>query len=96
MKVWPGHSYPPGVFLNGKTIPNPNPRGEPVTDDDFYLIFNGHHEPLEFTLPGGEWGETWVKEIDTRSARVEKPETYRAGDRLEAEARSLVVLRRET
>ena len=85
-----------GVFLNGKTIPNPNPRGEPVTDDDFYLIFNGHHEPLEFTLPGAEWGETWVKEIDTRAARVEKPETYRAGDRLEAEARSLVVLRRET
>jgi pullulanase/glycogen debranching enzyme len=28
-----------GVFLNGKTIPNPNPKGEPVEDDNFYIIF---------------------------------------------------------
>ncbi len=40
-----------GVFLNGRAIPSPNERGEPIVDDSFYLMFNAHHEPLEFTLP---------------------------------------------
>ncbi|MCA1785687.1 MAG: glycogen debranching protein GlgX, partial [Desulfobacteraceae bacterium] len=54
-----------GVFLNGTTIPNPNPRGEPVTDDNFYLIFNADHEALQFILPGPDYGTLWIKEIDT-------------------------------
>src|SRR5690606_5229001 len=29
-----------GIFLNGETIPNPNPKGEPRTDDSFYIILN--------------------------------------------------------
>jgi glycogen operon protein len=83
------------VFLNGAAIPNPNPRGEAVTDDDFYLIFNAHHEPLEFTLPGAGWGERWLKELDTATGWLEADEALGAGERLEIEARSLVVLRHE-
>ena len=33
-----------GIFINGENFPNPNARGEPVTDDSFYLIFNAHFE----------------------------------------------------
>ena len=42
-----GHGYAKslGIFLNGETIPNPNPRGEPVIDANFYFIFNAHYEP---------------------------------------------------
>lgn len=83
-----------GVFLNGKAIPNPNPRGEPVTDDKFFLIFNAHKKPLEFFLPGAEWGESWIKEIDTAAGEPESDEEFAAGAGLKLEANSVVVLRR--
>ncbi len=85
-----------GVFLNGETIPNPNPRGEPVEDDHFYIIFNAHHEPLDFKLPSAEWGERWVKELDTAAGWVETEEMFEAGDPMSVESRSLVVLRHES
>ncbi|MFN2368476.1 MAG: glycogen debranching enzyme, partial [Desulfurivibrionaceae bacterium] len=88
-----GYAKSLGVFLNGATIPNPNPRGEPVTDDNFYLIFNAHHEPLDFILPGPNWGERWLKELDTASGWLEEEEPLGAGERIEVTARSLVVLR---
>jgi len=82
-----------GVFLNGAAIPNPNPRGEPVTDDDFYVIFNAHHEALSFVLPGADWGQRWELALDTAIGWPEEAQILEAGDRIEAAARSLVVLR---
>lgn len=82
-----------GVFLNGEAIPNPNPRGEPVTDHNFYVIFNAHHEPLNFTLPGMDWGKWWVKELDSRVGWLEESSSIEAGTQIKVEARSLVVLR---
>jgi glycogen operon protein len=92
-----GYAKSLGVFFNGATIPNPNPRGEPVTDDCFYLIFNAHHETLEFQLPPREWGESWIKELDTDQGWLdgEAATGHAAADRFEVTARSLVVLRRE-
>jgi len=91
-----GYAKSLGIFLNGETIPNPNPRGEPVTDDNFYVIFNAHHEPLDFTLPGIDWGEVWVKEFDSQTGWLEKGRSFKGGDLIKVEARSLVVLRHET
>ncbi|MFO8085943.1 MAG: glycogen debranching protein GlgX [Desulfobacterales bacterium] len=88
-----GYAKSLGIFLNGATIPNPNPRGEPVIDDNFYIIFNAHHEPLNFTLPDSRWGEHWLKELDTETGFTENEESFRAGDQLMIEGRSLVVLR---
>jgi isoamylase len=84
-----------GVFLNGATIPNPNPRGEPVIDDNFYLIFNAFHDALQFKIPGPDYGNLWIKEIDTETGWQEKPPTLKAGDTTMVAARSLVVLRHE-
>jgi glycogen operon protein len=84
-----------GVFLNGATIPNPNPRGEPVIDDNFYLIFNAFHDVLQFKLPGPDYGNLWIKEIDTETGWQEEPPTLKAGDAIMVAARSLVVLRHE-
>ena len=88
-----GYAKSLGVFLNGATIPNPNPRGEPVIDDDFYLIFNAHYEPLTFTLPSSEWGKHWVLELDTDVGWAEGEDIFTAGDRLQVQAHSVVVLR---
>ena len=82
-----------GVFLNGKTIPNPNPKGDPVMDENFYLIFNAHYEELEFTLPSKKWGKSWLKELDTSIGWLDGNEFFEPAQILGVTARSLVVFR---
>jgi isoamylase len=87
-----------GVFLNGYAIPSPNERGEPVVDDSFYLMFNTHREPVEFTLPDDKWGQRWTLLLDTAQEKDrlleqdEGPEIG-AGGRIRLDAFSLVLLR---
>ena len=57
-----------GVFLNGQAIPTPNQRGERQVDDSFYLMFNAHHEPVEFRLPEQKWGSAWAEVLRTEDA----------------------------
>ncbi|MDY0043070.1 MAG: glycogen debranching protein GlgX [Syntrophales bacterium] len=90
-----GYAKSLGVFLNGETIPNPYPRGEPVTDNNFYMIFNAHDEALKFILPGSEWGELWLKQLDTQEGWIEDEQLFKARDQITIEAFSLVVLRSE-
>jgi glycogen operon protein len=85
-----------GIFLNGATIPNPNPRGEPVFDDSFYVMFNAHYEPLEFSAPGEKWGSLWKKELDTAVGWLEEGKSLKVGERVVIEAHSLVVFRHES
>jgi isoamylase len=54
-----------GVFLNGAAIPTRNSRGERVTDDSFYVLFNVHSDPIDFMLPNGDWGKRWTVVLDT-------------------------------
>src|SRR5262249_38681911 len=53
-----------GVFLNGDALPDPDPRGRPLADDSFLLLFNAHHGDVGFVLPGGKWGQLWVTDIN--------------------------------
>ena len=90
-----GHAKSLGIYLNGSAIPNPNPRAEPVTDDDFYVMINAYHEALAFRLPGEEWGRSWVRVLDTSTVRRGGVQALAPGESLEVEARALVVLRRD-
>jgi isoamylase len=85
-----------GVFLNGKGIPTPDERGEPILDDSFYLLFNAHHEAIPFILPTGPWGNRWQKVIDTNEPVPDLREhrEWNAGEPVTVQAYSLVVLRR--
>ncbi len=84
-----------GVFLNGDAIQSPDARGERVIDDSFYVLFNAHHEPLQFTLPKPEWGNEWIVVLDTaRSSPEEEEQHYKTGEEVSLESRSLKVLRR--
>ncbi|MBD3219748.1 glycogen debranching protein GlgX [bacterium] len=85
-----------GIFLNGESLPNPNRRGEPVTDDSFYLLLNAHHEPIDFRLPGLAWGKAWVEELDTTNGWPDQPRRFEAGGTISVTDRSLVVIRRES
>jgi glycogen operon protein len=84
-----------GIFINGDTIPNPNTHGDPVTDASFYLIFNAHHEALDFILPEKRWGQRWTLLLDTARGWVDAAPLHRAGTRLEVAPRSIVLLQRE-
>jgi isoamylase len=83
------------VFLNGQGIRSVGPKGEQITDDSFYIIFNAHHEPLEFKLPSRKYGNNWIKVIDTTTSSItEDSGSYNAKDTITADSRSIIVLRK--
>ncbi|HEX5473856.1 MAG TPA: glycogen debranching protein GlgX [Vicinamibacterales bacterium] len=85
-----------GVFLNGGAIPTSDERGEKIFDDSFYLMFNAHQEQMTFVLPDSKWGGRWTVVLDTNDTAGQpgSAREYGAGDRLEVEAWSLVLLQR--
>jgi len=85
-----------GVFLNGRAIPTPDHRGEPVVDDSFYLLFNAHFEPIDFKLPTSPWGDRWERVLDTNEPvpDLRDHREWNAGDAVSVEAHSVIVLRR--
>ena len=80
------------IYLNGKGIHTVNAQGETLIDDSFYIMFNAHHEPLEYTLPEAKYGQDWKKFLDTSEAKVGEGQTFHPGDKLMAEGRSIVLL----
>ena len=82
------------IFLNGLAIREQDARGGAIRDDSFLVLFNAHHEPIDFVLPEQSYGDRWFTEIDT--AAQEAPESgadvHLAGATLTVAARSVVVL----
>lgn len=82
------------VFLNGKGIHYKDRKGKPIVDDSFFLMFNAHHEPVEFTIPKLRGGERkWVRVLDT-SEPLPDPDgnVLRQGEKAAVDSRSLLVL----
>jgi glycogen operon protein len=60
------------------------------------VLFNGHHERLDFTLPPAEWGKQWLEVVNTATGFVGASEaTFPARGTVQMAGRSLVVLKRE-
>ncbi|HEX2457691.1 MAG TPA: hypothetical protein VHI99_28595, partial [Vicinamibacterales bacterium] len=88
-----------GVFLNGDAIPTTDERGERVRDESFYVMFNAHNEPVDFTLPDGIWGQRWSEMLKTSEKGDQLSEEalgyeLESGTVVRIEAWSLVLLRR--
>ncbi len=92
---WHANGHVIGLFLNGNEFPYRGTRGERITDDSFLLLFNGHHEPVTFTLPARRWGQDWEVALCTGDPEAETG-AFSCGARqdLEVRARSVTVLRR--
>jgi isoamylase len=94
-----GYARSLSVFLNGDAITEPGPRGEPVRDDSFLLLFNANREPVTFTVPGVRFGAGWEVLISTATAMGAPPPgatgtiAVRPGQRIELAGRSIMVLR---
>jgi isoamylase len=85
------------IFLFGKGLRALGPKGEHIIDDSFYLIFNAHHDKLEYTLPPAKYGNPWYKVIDTAENLIlldyrEAKNEFHAGDSLPVEGRSIILL----
>ena len=92
---WNGdHARTLGMFISGGELEERGRRGAPAKDDDFLLLFNAHHEPVDFRIPFLDSG-TWQVVFDTSLAAFEKARD-RFGPRraYPLGARSVVVLRR--
>jgi isoamylase len=81
-----------GVFLNGEAITDRDRRGQRVTDDSFLLLFNAHHEAIDWTLPK-QWGQYWELVIETAGPDREG-EVLPSSAALQVADRSVVVLMR--
>ena len=75
-------------------VPRPDREGASVTDDSFLILFNEHHEPVEFRLPGTAIGEKRHVTVDPFQSGETTPELH-AEDSVHIEARSTLVLIRQ-
>jgi glycogen operon protein len=69
-----------------------DPRGEPITDDDFLLLMNAHYESIEFRLPEPL---VWSALVDTARELAPGDTADEQGDRYVIRGRSLALLIRK-
>ncbi|HEY9622132.1 MAG TPA: glycogen debranching protein GlgX [Crinalium sp.] len=88
-----GYSKSIAMFLDGRQLPSPGPKGERISDDSFLLLFNAHYELIEFTLPEAMQRREWKLVIDTKEPRFITDDIRYTGEHLiPVTGRSLVVL----
>jgi len=84
-----------GMYLSGGALHTVSQHGRAIFDDDFLVLFNAHHEDVEFHMPE-LGGEAWQTLIDTThpSGSVE-PQVLEPGDIYPLHCRSLAVFIRK-
>ena len=80
-----------GVYLNGEGLRDRDARGERVVDVDFLLYFSAAADVVRCKLPAKKYGASWDVVVDTSGANTDRG-PLRAGNVLNLESRSLVVL----
>jgi isoamylase len=91
-----GYARSLSVFLNGEAIREPDRRGEPVKDDQFWLLLNGNYDDMVFVIPDLGVGDSWLVEVDTHAPMLDDVDqrTFKVGEPLALAARSLMLLRK--
>lgn len=84
-----------GVFLNGQGIRGRDDRGQPITDVNFLIYFNADDVAVDFVLPSKDYSAKWDEVIDTGGEYADS-EPVAAGQKIEVQAKSMVVLRAHT
>jgi isoamylase len=83
-----------GLYLAGAAIERRDRRGRLVTDNNFVLLCNAHHEPIPFQLPGELAEKVWWTVLDTAAAGAPfAQQRIDAGTRYALQGRSLALLR---
>jgi isoamylase len=83
-----------GVYFNGQGIHARDYDGNPIVDDSFYVVFNAHSEALDYRLPPVNYGDNWIKILDTSRKTIgEGGKAYKSGSRMKVKGFSVVVLK---
>jgi glycogen operon protein len=83
-----------GVYLAGAAIERSDKRGRPVTDNNFMLLFNAHHEEIPFVLPQFLTDKAWWTVLDTSADSLPfEQRRHEAGSFYPLQGRSLALLR---
>ncbi|WP_440133275.1 glycogen debranching protein GlgX [Chitinophaga sancti] len=77
------------IYLNGKGLRCVNDVGEKMVDDSFYVIFNAHHDAIEFTLPAEKYAKNWERILDTSVWKTEDKTNYTAGEKVQVPGHSI-------
>ncbi len=91
-----GYARTLAVYFNGQAIPEPDERGQRITDDDFILMFNAHSDPVAFTVPPDIGDVCWLEVVNTATTtgipgRDDPP--HEGGGRVTVSERSVVILK---
>lgn len=81
------------IYLNGKGLHLLSSKGKAIIDDNFYIIFNAHHESLDFKLPIDHYGKSWTVVLDTGKNNIEQGDTYQPEQVICVGDRSILVLK---
>jgi glycogen operon protein len=82
-----------GMFLAGRGIDDTDERGEPIVDDDLFLILNGSDTTLSYTLPAlAPDASDWELCVDTNQDNTN--EAIGAGGSTDLPPRALKLFRR--
>ncbi len=85
------------VYLNGLGLQTMGADGKYIRDDNFYVIFNAYHDPLQYKLPSPQYGQDWIKVIDTSESFLsEQGPRYMADEVIHVAGRSVMVLMNRT
>ncbi|MGB0749381.1 MAG: glycogen debranching protein GlgX [Magnetospiraceae bacterium] len=83
-----------GFHLGGDTGDYVGRTGNPMVDDRFITLLNGHFERIPFILPGAALGESWEVVFDTaRPGFEDMTAVFGPFDSYQMQGRSLVLLR---
>ena len=91
------HSYARclGIFYGGQVLGEIDAHGQPVTDDNFLLLFNSDHSPINFYLPKIGSSTHWQLMGDTHTLynRKQTPQRhYKSGQIYPLGGRSMALL----
>lgn len=91
-----GYARSMGVLLSGLGMDVRDFKGEPITDDTFVILFNAHHEPLDFKMPrlkNSRAGWEMILDTSRQEGFLTTKTRHGAHASVSVGARSLVVLK---
>jgi glycogen operon protein len=81
-----------GMVLYGDAPEIRNAVGQRVKDNDYLILINSHHEPVDFKLPKDVRRKRWFFAFDTARPELDPGKERASGAGVKLEGRSLVVL----
>ncbi len=83
-----------GMWLYGEALPETDERGRQLVDASYLVLFNAHHDVIDFKLPDPGPNVAWRTEVDTSTESGEPPqERMSPQGSYPLQGRSLVLLR---